>query len=86
MHEFSLLADLLRKIEEVRQKEGAEKVVSVTVKLGALAHISADHFREHFEHAVQDGPIAGAKLMVTEDHDEMAPDAQDIRLLSLEVR
>lgn len=86
MHEFSLLADLLRKIEDIRQREKAEKVISVSVKLGALSHISAEHFREHFEHAVQAGPIAGAELIVTVDSDEMADDAQDIRLMSLDVQ
>ena len=54
MHEFSLLADLMKKIDEVAKKENAEKVVSLKVWIGALAHISADHFREHFEHAAKD--------------------------------
>ncbi|PIQ25484.1 hydrogenase nickel incorporation protein HypA [bacterium (Candidatus Blackallbacteria) CG17_big_fil_post_rev_8_21_14_2_50_48_46] len=85
MHEFSLLADLLRKIETVRQEEQAEKIVSLTVKLGALSHISACHFREHFEHAIQGTPLAGAELEIEVATDEMAPDAQDIRLLSVEV-
>ena len=51
MHEFSLMADLLRKIEQLAKDADADKVTAVKVKLGALSHITPDHFREHFEEA-----------------------------------
>jgi len=51
MHEFSLIKDLIHKITKIAHEQHASKVLSVTVKLGALSHISPDHFREHFIHA-----------------------------------
>ncbi|MCZ7649073.1 MAG: hydrogenase maturation nickel metallochaperone HypA [Planctomycetota bacterium] len=85
MHEFSLLKDLLRKIDRVRAEQQAGKVVSVTVRLGALAHISASHFREHFDEAVRGTPLSGARLEVIESKDESDPRAQEILLESVEV-
>lgn len=86
MHEFSLLADLIKKINQILDAEKAERVLRVSVKIGALAHISGQHFREHFEHAVIGTPLAGATLMIEESTDEMDPDAQSIVLKSVEVR
>ncbi|MBT9544063.1 MAG: hydrogenase maturation nickel metallochaperone HypA [Candidatus Sericytochromatia bacterium] len=85
MHEFSLLANLLRKIEDTAQRENASRVVSVSVKIGALAHISGSHFREHFEHAVRGTRCEGAELIIEEDSDPNAPDAQSILLIRIEV-
>lgn len=85
MHEFSLLADLLRKIENIRVENDATKITAVTVKLGALAHISADHFREHFVDAVKGTPSDGAHLNVIQLTDETDPHAQEILLDSVEV-
>ncbi len=85
MHEFSLLANLLKKIEDTAQRENASRVVSVSVKIGAMAHISGSHFREHFEHAVRGTCCEGAELNIEEDGDQNAPDAQSIVLTRIEV-
>lgn len=44
MNEFSLMADLMKKIYTIAHRENAERIVSVRVQLGALSHISPDHF------------------------------------------
>ena len=49
MHEFSLMSDLMRKIEQTTEEQKASAVTKVEVWLGALSHISPEHFREHFE-------------------------------------
>lgn len=85
MHEFTLMADLLKKIENVAKENDSDRVLSVKVKLGALSHISADHFREHFEHAIRGTVAEGADLDVEELTDESSPDAGDIMLESVEV-
>jgi hydrogenase nickel incorporation protein HypA/HybF len=85
MHEMSLLADLMRKIEAVAREQGAERVVSVTVRLGALAHISPGHLREHFVQAARETIADGADFHVIEISDEHHPEAQDIILDSVEV-
>lgn len=40
MHEFSLMADLFRKMSEISNSNGNRKIVTVRVKLGALSHIT----------------------------------------------
>jgi len=85
MHEANLMSDLMRRILEVAAGERAQRVTSVSVWLGALCHISADHFAEHFERA-SSGTIAdGARLDTIVSHDERDPNAQSILLESVEV-
>ena len=85
MHEMSLIHDLMRKIETIARDQNAAKVVGVKVRLGALAHISADHFREHFEEESKGTIADGARLQVELLTDEKDPQAQDIMLDSIEV-
>ena len=85
MHEFSLMADLLRKIEMIARDNQADKVVRVKVKLGALSHITPEHFEEHFAEAIHGTVAAGAKLEVEQMTDVSDPQAQDILLDSVEV-
>ncbi len=85
MHEMTLLRDLLHKIEAIAEREDAERVVGVKVRIGALAHISGEHFREHFEEATVGHVAEGARLDVVELHDETDPLAQEIVLESIEV-
>jgi hydrogenase nickel incorporation protein HypA/HybF len=85
MHEHSLLADLLRKIESVAREKKVERVLKVKVKLGALSHISPGHFREHFEAASPGTAAEGAALELEVLTDILDPGAQDIILDSLEL-
>ena len=85
MHEFSLMADLLRKIEQLAINSDASKVTVVRVKLGALSHITPNHFREHFEEAIIGTVAEGAELDVEQSQDEHDPNAQDILLESVDV-
>ena len=85
MHEFSLIADLMRKITAIARGEGASRIAAVKVKIGALAHISGEHFREHFEQAALGTPAEGARLEIDVSTDESDPCAQDISVQSLDV-
>ena len=85
MHEMGLLRDLLRKIDEISRAEAGAKVVHVNVWLGAFSHISADHFREHFEEMIPGHPAQDAVLEVVESDDESHPHAQEIVLESVEL-
>ncbi|MFZ5914677.1 MAG: hydrogenase maturation nickel metallochaperone HypA [Pseudomonadota bacterium] len=85
MHEFSLMADLLRKIEQLAKDADAGKIMAVKVKLGALSHITPEHFREHFEEAIVGTIAEGAELDVEQCGDEHDPNAQDILLESVEI-
>lgn len=84
-HELSLIKDLLRKIESIAKEHDSKKVIGVSLKLGALAHISAGHLREHFEEAVSGTALQGVQLDITVSKNETDPHAQDIMLESVEV-
>lgn len=88
MHEMSLMDDLFKKIKEIAAINQAEFVSKVAVEIGALAHISPDHFREHFV-AFQNTPdnrlIKSASLSIVFNADIDHPRAQDITLLSIDV-
>lgn len=85
MHELSLLNDLLKKIRQIALEQQPATLRSVTVELGALAHISADHFREHFEQAVSGTELEAVGLDVECNDDIHSPTAQDILLKSVEL-
>lgn len=85
MHETSLINSLLRQIDAAAAAERAERVVGVAVWLGALSHMSAEHFAEHFERAAAGTRAEGARLDVTTSDDVDHPEAQNVLLESLEV-
>jgi len=85
MHEFSLINDLMWKIDAIAREQGARRVVGVKVRLGALSHISPDHFREHFEAAATGTIAEAARLDIETLREERDPHAQDILLDSVEV-
>ncbi len=85
MHEASLMANLLRRIDEVTQAEKAKRVVAVSVWLGALSHMSPEHLAEHFTEAAKGTLAEGAALHTTVSDDPEHPHAQDLLLESVEV-
>ncbi len=85
MHEFHLIHDLMKKIQGVAHNSGAAKIVGVHVRLGALSHISPEHFREHFEEAAKGTSAEGAALQIEVATDFSDPQAQDIILMSVDV-
>ena len=69
MHEAGLIRNLVEKIQTIVTQEQAQSVTHVRVWLGALSHISADHFREHFEAETGGTIAAGDRLkQVWPDH------------------
>ncbi len=69
MHEKSLMDDLMRKIFALAQEQKAKKITRVQVKLGALSHMSKEHFKEHFDIAAQGTIAEGAKIEAEESQD-----------------
>lgn len=86
MHEMSLMNNLLAKIEQIAKENNSNKVSKVCVTIGALAHISADHFREHFVEGASGTIAEGAELFVIMNEDINDPNAQDILLTSVDVQ
>lgn len=85
MHELSLVSDLMKKINRLAVQQNARRVVGVKVRLGALAHISPSHFREHFVEGARGTIAEGARIEVELSRDTSDENAQDILLDSIEV-
>jgi len=78
--------DLIAKIKRIAREENAAKITKVVVRLGALSHISADHFREHFIDGAKGTVAEGAELETEMNEDVGDPRAQDIMLLSVDIK
>jgi hydrogenase nickel incorporation protein HypA/HybF len=85
MHEMSLMRDLLRKIDTLAAEQNAQRVTAVGVRIGALAHISAEHFREHFIDGTRGSIADNARLDIDMNDDTADPLAQSIVLTHIEV-
>lgn len=85
MHELSLINNLLNKIIAVAGEQKSPKVTGVKVRLGALSHISADHFREHFDQGTAGTLAEGARLDIEVSGDINDPHAMEILLTNIEV-
>ena len=64
---------------------GAHRVTGARIWLGALSHLSAEHFREHFAIAVQGSIAAGATLAIEVSDDLDDPHAPNVRLESVDL-
>ncbi|MZH03499.1 MAG: hydrogenase maturation nickel metallochaperone HypA [Nitrospinae bacterium] len=85
MHEQSLMTDLMRKINSIGEEQHAKKITCVKIRLGALSHMSAEHFKEHFVLAAKGSCAEDAQLDIEVLTDLNDPHAQDIMLASVEV-
>ncbi len=85
MHEHALMADLIGQILKTAAREHARRVTAVSVRLGALSHMTPDHFGEHFEQ-VAAGTIAEGAILHTVTSDDIGdPHAADVILTDVEV-
>lgn len=85
MHEMALFADLMRAIERLAREQGATRVVAVEVTLGALSHLSPEHFREHWVDLSPGTVAENAELRIHVGEDLEDPMAQELVLNSLEL-
>lgn len=85
MHEQALMNDLMRKIEAEARSEGGRHVTRIRVRLGALSHFTADHFREHFVDASRGTVAEGAAVEVELAADPTEQNAQGVVLESIEL-
>jgi hydrogenase nickel incorporation protein HypA/HybF len=85
MHEHALIRDVIGRIVEVAENEGASGVTKVSVRLGALSHFTPEHFREHYVDAARGTLAEGASVEATLEEDIAAPDAQGVVVESIEL-
>jgi hydrogenase nickel incorporation protein HypA/HybF len=81
VHERALTRDLLRRVEEVARAGGATRVTRVSVRLGALAHLTP----ELFEEAARGTIAEGAELEALVDGGGADAHARDVVLDAVEV-
>lgn len=78
--------DLIKKVIFIAHREGAAKVTKISVKLGALSHMSKEHFKEHFDIA-SIGTIAhGAEIEAEESKEIHEPNAASVILKGIDVQ
>lgn len=85
MHEASVMAGLMRRIEAIAAAEAATRIVRVSVRLGALSHMTAGHFAEHFAQAAAGTVAEDAELDLTVSDETHDPSAHEIVLESVEI-
>lgn len=85
MHEATLMANLIGRIGRIAEAEDCGRVVGVSVWLGALSHMSAAHFAEHFERSAAGTVAEGARLDITMSDDAGHVHAQDVIIENIEV-
>jgi hydrogenase nickel incorporation protein HypA/HybF len=85
VHERALILNLLRQVDRLAAAEGARKVTRVSVWLGALSHMSPEHFRQHFDQDAAGSIAEGAVLECTASEDLTDPNATAVLLQSVEV-
>ena len=85
MHEKSIMDHLMHKILHLAKEERAAKVVKVSVKLGALSHMSKEHFKEHFDIAARGTIAQNAFIEAEESKDIHDPNAMSVVLKSIDV-
>ncbi len=85
MHDQALMRDLMGRIVELAEAEGATGVTRITVRLGALSHFTPEHFRQHFEDAARGTVAEGAAVEATLDDATTGSNAQGVVLESVEL-
>ena len=85
MHEHRLMRDLMQRIASVASAEGGGRVIRVHVWLGALSHFTPAHFAEHFADAGAGTVAESAETVCEVSEDVHHPDAQGVRLVSIEL-
>lgn len=83
MHELSLIADLISRIEQIARNNNSRRVIGVKIQLGALSNISEQHFREHFKHGAAGSMAENADLEIVVSEDIEDPNAQVVVLIDL---
>ena len=84
MHETALVRDVVHRIEDLARSTGA-RVTRARVWLGALSHLSAEHFREHFAVEARDTRAAETILDIEVSSDPKHPQAQHVLLESVDL-
>ena len=85
MHETALVRDIVHRMDDLVRQAGAYRITGAKIWLGALSHLSAQHFREHFAIEAKHTAAAGAVLEIEISDDLDDQNAQHVRLESVDL-
>ena len=85
MHEAALMADLTARLDRLAADEGAVRVSRLEVWLGALSHMTPEHFRQHFAESSRGTAAEGAAVECVASDDIHHPNAASVLLLRADV-
>jgi hydrogenase nickel incorporation protein HypA/HybF len=85
MHEWSLIAALMRKLQAIAREQQPNKIVGVRIRLGALSHLAPALVREHFAQVARGTAVEGVRVDIEVSAEITDAHAQDILLESVEV-
>ena len=85
MHETAWLHELVQAVAAVARRDGATRVVGVTVRLGLSSVLSIEHIREGFADAARGTIAEGARLVITQVGEEAGPIGRGEVLDSIEI-
>ena len=85
MHETAWLTQLVRTVAAVARRDGARRVVGVTVRLGPSSTLSPEHLHDGFAEAARGTLAEGARLVITRIGDEAGPIDRGEVLDSIEI-
>jgi Zn finger protein HypA/HybF involved in hydrogenase expression len=86
MSEKTIIDNLFWKIDEIVSRNNAVRVDVVKVKIGALASITPERFRELFAIAGEGTVAEGARLDIEFNEDVNDPEAQQVLLRDVAVQ
>ena len=80
-----MLKDVVRKAEEVADRERPARVTRVRLWVGARSHLGGPELRDRWAHAVAGTALAGSEVEIETSSDEDHPNAESVILRSLDV-
>lgn len=85
MHEAAMMADLTARLDRLAADEGSVRIVRLEVWLGALSHMTPEHFRQHFAESSRGTAAEGAAVECVASGDIHHPNAAGVLLLRADV-
>jgi hydrogenase nickel incorporation protein HypA/HybF len=85
MHEHALMCDVVGRVVQLAEAEGATGVTRVIVRLGALSHFTPEHFTRHYEDAARGTIAEGAVVDAVVHGTATDTSAQGVVVESVEV-
>lgn len=76
---------LMGTLLQIAKEKNASRITKVRVWLGALSHLSEEHFKYHFDMAARGTLAEGADIEAEESQDLNDPYAQTVLLQSIDV-